>query len=77
MIFVDINYRYGPFGFLASERVRKNGDINAGLLDQRFALKWVQQHISEVNLIILLDLPTSTDLYFIVHSSEEIPIKLL
>ncbi|KIJ22548.1 hypothetical protein M422DRAFT_152036 [Sphaerobolus stellatus SS14] len=46
MIFVSINYRVGPFGFLASERIQKNGDLNAGLLDQRFALQWVQDHIT-------------------------------
>ncbi|KIJ32592.1 hypothetical protein M422DRAFT_265616 [Sphaerobolus stellatus SS14] len=45
MIYVNVNYRLGPYGFLASERVRKDGDLNVGLLDQRFALQWVQQHI--------------------------------
>jgi len=50
MVFVNINYCYGPFGLLASEKVRKNGDLNVGLLDQRFALKWVQKHISSVSL---------------------------
>lgn len=32
---VQINYRVGAFGFLASEKVRENGDLNVGLLDQR------------------------------------------
>ena len=35
MIFVQINYRVGAFGFLASETVREDGDLNVGLLDQR------------------------------------------
>jgi len=35
MVFVQINYRVGAFGFLASEKIRSNGDLNAGLLDQR------------------------------------------
>ncbi|GJJ10746.1 hypothetical protein Clacol_004973 [Clathrus columnatus] len=47
MIFVALNYRVGPFGFLTSEKVKENGDLNAGFLDQRFALEWVQQHITK------------------------------
>ncbi|CAG8891934.1 unnamed protein product [Penicillium egyptiacum] len=45
IIFVNFNYRVGVLGFLASEHVRRNGDLNAGLLDQRKALYWVQKHI--------------------------------
>ena len=44
-IAVVIQYRLGAFGFLSSEDVKKNGQVNAGLLDQRFALRWVQAHI--------------------------------
>ncbi|KAF8462305.1 Alpha/Beta hydrolase protein [Kalaharituber pfeilii] len=39
------NYRLGLFGFLAGDQVRRDGDLNVGLLDQQFALPWVQQHI--------------------------------
>lgn len=46
-ISVIIQYRLGAFGFLSSEDVKKNGQVNAGLLDQRFALQWVQDHIEE------------------------------
>lgn len=49
VVVVNFNYRVGPFGFLAGEKVRKNGDLNAGLLDQRKALQWVQKHISKVS----------------------------
>jgi carboxylesterase type B len=35
MVAVQINYRVGAFGFLASEEIRQNGDLNVGLLDQR------------------------------------------
>jgi len=49
MVFVGFNYRVGPFGFLASEKVRQNGDLNAGMLDQRIALEWIQRHIKMVN----------------------------
>ncbi|KAI0897137.1 putative carboxylesterase [Annulohypoxylon nitens] len=46
-IAVEIQYRLGAFGYLASEDVKENGQLNAGLLDQRFALEWVQEHISK------------------------------
>ncbi|KAJ4988308.1 carboxylesterase 2 [Stagonosporopsis vannaccii] len=42
---VSIQYRLGAFGFLASDEVFRRGVVNAGLLDQQFALQWVQQHI--------------------------------
>ncbi|KAL5083128.1 hypothetical protein Trisim1_001963 [Trichoderma cf. simile WF8] len=45
-IVVEIQYRLGAFGQLASAEVHKHGKLNAGLLDQRFALEWVQKHIS-------------------------------
>ncbi|KAL1914625.1 uncharacterized protein VTP21DRAFT_8156 [Calcarisporiella thermophila] len=44
MIFVSANYRLGPLGFLSSEEVREDGDLNAGLLDQRMALEWVRRY---------------------------------
>ncbi|KAJ5248961.1 hypothetical protein N7468_000412 [Penicillium chermesinum] len=46
-IAVMIQYRLGAFGFLASEDVHDHGATNAGLLDMRFALKWVQDHIGQ------------------------------
>ncbi|PYH43462.1 putative carboxylesterase [Aspergillus saccharolyticus JOP 1030-1] len=46
LVFVTLNYRVGALGFLASEEVRKNGDLNVGLLDQRKALHWIKQHIA-------------------------------
>ncbi|KAI0419730.1 Alpha/Beta hydrolase protein [Xylaria grammica] len=47
MLLVNFNYRVGLFGFLAGERVRADGDLNAGLLDQRFAMRWVRRHIAQ------------------------------
>ena len=44
---VEIQYRLGAFGYLASSDVKKYGELNVGLLDQRFALQWVQEHISK------------------------------
>lgn len=48
LVFVNFNYRVGALGFLASEKVKKNGDLNAGLLDQRKLLHWVQNNIAKV-----------------------------
>lgn len=35
----------GAFGFLSSEDVKAGGALNAGLLDQRFSLEWIQKNI--------------------------------
>ncbi|KAH0302259.1 carboxylesterase type B, partial [Aureobasidium melanogenum] len=43
---VAIQYRLGAFGFLSSDEVSRFGTANAGILDQTFALKWVQEYIS-------------------------------
>ncbi|OQU98998.1 Fungal Zn2-Cys6 binuclear cluster domain-containing protein isoform 1 [Cladophialophora immunda] len=45
VIYVTFNYRGGAFGFLSGPNVQSNGTANAGLLDQRMALQWVQQYI--------------------------------
>jgi carboxylesterase type B len=47
MIYVQIQYRLGMFGFLGGSEIEQNGVRNAGLYDQRAALNWVQRHISE------------------------------
>ena len=47
-IFVAGNYRLGAFGWLAGTYVEDNATANIGLLDQRFLLSWIQQHISQV-----------------------------
>ncbi|KAJ7037859.1 alpha/beta-hydrolase [Mycena alexandri] len=44
IMFVSTNYRLNTFGFLASTTVAPE-DLNAGLLDQRLALEFVQNHI--------------------------------
>lgn len=56
IVFVNFNYRLGAFGFLASEDIRQNGDLNAGLLDQRKALEWVQRHIRQVGCDRLVEI---------------------
>jgi len=44
-IAVIIQYRLGMFGFLPGAEIKKNGTLNAGLLDVQFALKWTQKNI--------------------------------
>ena len=50
MVVVTINYRVGPYGFLASSEVQNDGTINAGLHDQRKALEWVQANIRKASI---------------------------
>lgn len=45
LIYVQIQYRLGAFGFLSSAEIQNNGVANAGLLDQRAAIQWVQRNI--------------------------------
>ncbi|KAF4588858.1 hypothetical protein EYR40_010413 [Pleurotus pulmonarius] len=40
------NYRLNGFGFLSGREVKASGVGNLGLHDQRWALQWVQDHIS-------------------------------
>lgn len=47
LIFVSLQYRLGLFGFLAGQAVNEDGDFNAGLLDQRAAMRWVKEYIGE------------------------------
>ncbi|KAG1838524.1 Alpha/Beta hydrolase protein [Suillus subalutaceus] len=46
VITVLVQYRLGLFGFLPGEAVKEGGALNAGLLDQKYALQWVQSYIS-------------------------------
>ncbi|RZC40529.1 COesterase and/or Abhydrolase 3 domain containing protein [Asbolus verrucosus] len=43
VVFININYRLGPLGFLSTEDKVVPG--NNGMKDQIFALKWVQEHV--------------------------------
>ncbi|KAL1736681.1 Alpha/Beta hydrolase protein [Schizophyllum commune] len=45
IVSVSMAYRLGLLGFLAGSAVAADGDLNAGLFDQRAALEWVQRHI--------------------------------
>ncbi|KAH8834797.1 alpha/beta-hydrolase [Flagelloscypha sp. PMI_526] len=38
---VSITYRLGVLGFLGSQYIAEDGDLNAGLLDQRAGIEWV------------------------------------
>ncbi|KAK1675025.1 Alpha/Beta hydrolase protein [Colletotrichum godetiae] len=45
-VYVALNYRLGAFGFLSGPEFTTQGGVtNAGLLDQRLALEWIQQNI--------------------------------
>ncbi|KAK1756520.1 acetylcholinesterase [Echria macrotheca] len=46
-VVVSIQYRLGAFGFLSSDEVRRKGVVNAGILDQAFALAWVKLFICQ------------------------------
>ena len=46
IIAVSLNYRLGMWGFLQSPALLEEGSSNAGLLDQRMALRWVQDNIA-------------------------------
>ncbi|KIM92857.1 hypothetical protein OIDMADRAFT_138895 [Oidiodendron maius Zn] len=44
-IFVAMNYRVGPLGWLAGTAMENEGLPNTGLHDQRAALQWIQDYI--------------------------------
>jgi para-nitrobenzyl esterase len=50
IVFVSVNYRVGPFGFLAHPELTaesgRGASGNYGLMDQIAALRWVQQNIA-------------------------------
>ncbi|KAF7365125.1 Carboxylic ester hydrolase [Mycena venus] len=45
VVVVIIQYRLGLFGFLSGQQMKDDGALNAGLLDQEFALRWVNKNI--------------------------------
>ena len=45
LVVVTINYRLGPFGFFAHDKM-KGVDGNQGLKDQLMALRWVNKNIA-------------------------------
>lgn len=48
MVVVMFNYRVGVLGFLSSDSLGHDADLNVGLLDQRHLFLWVRKHISKV-----------------------------
>lgn len=47
IVYVAIQYRLGLHGFLGGDAIKSDGTWNAGLLDQREALEWIQRHINK------------------------------
>ncbi|KAJ9477006.1 Carboxylic ester hydrolase [Pseudozyma hubeiensis] len=49
IVFVAISYRVGPFGFIGGSEVADSDSAtsNAGLHDQRLALKWIRHNIAK------------------------------
>ncbi|KXH64053.1 carboxylesterase [Colletotrichum salicis] len=45
-VFVAVNYRIGAWGFMPGKDLMQEGSSNAGLLDQRMGLEWVQDNIA-------------------------------
>ncbi|KAF5872377.1 putative carboxylesterase family protein [Botrytis fragariae] len=46
IITVSMDYRLGVWGFLQTPQVLAEGGSNAGLLDQRLALRWIKENIA-------------------------------
>jgi carboxylesterase type B len=46
IIAASLNYRLGVWGFLQTPEILAEGSSNAGLLDQRLALRWVHENIA-------------------------------
>ena len=45
IVAVAMNYRLNMYGFLQTPQLLAEGSSNAGLLDQRMALRWIQENI--------------------------------
>jgi carboxylesterase type B len=43
IVAVNLQYRLGLLGFLASKAAMADGVVNAGLLDQRAATEWIHR----------------------------------
>lgn len=46
IVAVSLNYRLAAWGLLAGDEIAAEGGLNNGLLDQRLALRWIQENIA-------------------------------
>jgi carboxylesterase type B len=61
IVVVTLNYRVGPYGFLASQEVEQQASLNNGLKDIIQALKWLQVHIDKVCCLLVFEDPFHAD----------------
>lgn len=45
IVIITFNYRLGPFGFLQSEELEKEGNLNLGMKDAIVCLEWVKKNV--------------------------------
>lgn len=67
IVVVTINYRVGPYGFLASKEVQREGSLNNGLKDIIQALEWVQKRIATVSPRTPVFFPFSSSILYTVQ----------
>ncbi|KAL3264409.1 hypothetical protein ABHI18_000817 [Aspergillus niger] len=78
VIYVAMNYRLGIFGFASSPALNESNSLNAGLLDQRLALWWIQNNIAafggdpdQVTIFGESDGATSVGLHITAYGGKE------
>lgn len=61
IVAVSVAYRLNLLGFLGGAALAADGDLNAGLRDQRAALEWVQRNIHRLVYLALAPLSVLTN----------------
>lgn len=74
IVAVNIQYRLGLLGFLASNVLMQNGSANVGLLDQRAAIGWVQRYGNAFSMYQMAMLTVETGIS--AHSAAILTISL-
>lgn len=74
IVAVNIQYRLGLLGFLASNVLMQNGSANVGLLDQRAAIEWVKRYVNACSMYQMAMLTVETGIS--AHSAAILTISL-